>query len=105
MGTLAGLAVGQLAAGPVSDGLRRKRPLLAGLLAFTALSVAWTGTLPFLLGALLSPLAGLGGQGAATTAGIILAALCLGALPCVLLIPRRAPGSPRASRPPAVAKS
>ena len=39
-GCLAGLAVGQLVAGPVSDGLGRKRPLLAGLAAFTVLSVA-----------------------------------------------------------------
>src|ERR1700733_15155889 len=39
-GCLAGLAVGQLVAGPVSDGLGRKRPLLVGLVAFTALSVA-----------------------------------------------------------------
>ena len=39
-GCLAGLAVGQLVAGPVSDGLGRKRPLLAGLVAFTVLSVA-----------------------------------------------------------------
>src|SRR6204780_1033641 len=39
-GCLAGLAVGQLVAGPVSDGLGRKKPLLAGLVAFTVLSVA-----------------------------------------------------------------
>src|SRR6202046_4473575 len=38
-GCLAGLAVGQLIAGPVSDGPGRKKPLLAGLIAFTALSV------------------------------------------------------------------
>ena len=32
-------------------------------------------------------LAMLGGEGAATAAGIMLAVLCLAALPCVLLIP------------------
>ncbi|HVT68556.1 MAG TPA: multidrug effflux MFS transporter, partial [Trebonia sp.] len=50
---------------------------------------AWVGALPFLLGAFLSPLAGVGGEGAATAAGIILAALTVGALPCVLLAGRR----------------
>src|ERR1700729_591876 len=39
-GCLAGLAVGQLVAGPVSDGLGRKKPLLAGLVAVTGLSLA-----------------------------------------------------------------
>src|SRR5689334_7630427 len=39
-GCLAGLALGQLVAGPLSDGLGRKKPLLAGLVAFTVLSVA-----------------------------------------------------------------
>ncbi|HLH82522.1 MAG TPA: multidrug effflux MFS transporter [Trebonia sp.] len=39
-GCLAGLAVGQLVAGPVSDGMGRRRPLLAGLAAFTVLSIA-----------------------------------------------------------------
>jgi DHA1 family bicyclomycin/chloramphenicol resistance-like MFS transporter len=39
-GCLAGLAVGQLVAGPLSDSLGRKRPLLAGLVAFTVLSAA-----------------------------------------------------------------
>src|ERR1700678_3145493 len=38
-GCLAGLAVGQLVAGPLSDGLGRKRPLLAGVAAFAVLSV------------------------------------------------------------------
>ena len=39
-GCLAGLALGQLVAGPLSDGLGRKKPLLVGLVAFTVLSVA-----------------------------------------------------------------
>ena len=39
-GCLAGLAVGQLVAGPVSDGIGRRRPLLTGLVAFVVLSVA-----------------------------------------------------------------
>jgi DHA1 family bicyclomycin/chloramphenicol resistance-like MFS transporter len=49
-----------------------------GAIAGTA--SAWLGALPFLLGALLSPLAGLGGQGAATVAGILIGSLCLGGL-------------------------
>jgi DHA1 family bicyclomycin/chloramphenicol resistance-like MFS transporter len=51
--------------------------------------LAPVGALPFLVGAFLSPLAGLGGDGAATVAGIMLAALCVAGLPCVLLIPGR----------------
>ena len=39
---------------------------LAGQGAIAGTASAWLGALPFLLGALLSPLAGLGGQGAAT---------------------------------------
>jgi MFS transporter, DHA1 family, multidrug resistance protein len=39
-GCLAGLAVGQFIAGPLSDGYGRRRPLMIGLAAFTALSVA-----------------------------------------------------------------
>jgi DHA1 family bicyclomycin/chloramphenicol resistance-like MFS transporter len=58
-----------------------------GAIAGTA--SAWVGALPFLLGAFLSPLAGLGGEGAATVAGIMLAALCVAGLPCVLLIAGR----------------
>jgi glucose-6-phosphate 1-dehydrogenase len=181
-GCLAGLAVGQLVAGPLSDGLGRKRPLLAGVAAFAVLSVACAaapdigllialrflqgmagavgvvlslamvrdlyhgselarvlgslmlvfglapvlapviggqvvedayhespqlfslfftikaigltsmsqlGALPFLLGALLSPLAGLGGEGAATVAGIMIGTLCVGGLACQLIITRK----------------
>jgi MFS transporter, DHA1 family, multidrug resistance protein len=64
-----------------------------GAIAGTA--SAWVGALPFLLGAFLSPLAGLGGEGAATVAGIMLAALCVAGLPCVLVIAgrRRGPGA------------
>jgi DHA1 family bicyclomycin/chloramphenicol resistance-like MFS transporter len=62
-----------------------------GAIAGTA--SAWVGALPFLLGAFLSPLAGLGGQGAATVAGIMLAALCVAGLLCVLLIARTHPGA------------
>jgi len=64
-----------------------------GAIAGTA--SAWVGALPFLLGAFLSPLAGLGGEGAATVAGIMLSALCVAGLPCVLLIAGnpREPGS------------
>jgi MFS transporter, DHA1 family, multidrug resistance protein len=54
-----------------------------GAIAGTA--SAWVGALPFLLGALLSPLAGLGGDGAATVAGIMLTTLCAGALACPLI--------------------
>jgi MFS transporter, DHA1 family, multidrug resistance protein len=58
-----------------------------GAIAGTA--SAWVGALPFLLGAFLSPLAGLGGEGAASVAGVMLAAFCLAGLPCALLIARR----------------
>jgi DHA1 family bicyclomycin/chloramphenicol resistance-like MFS transporter len=50
---------------------------------------AWLGALPFLLGAALSPLAGLGGQGGATVAGILLGTLCLAALASQVLIARK----------------
>jgi MFS transporter, DHA1 family, multidrug resistance protein len=39
-GCLAGLAIGQFVAGPLSDGYGRRRPLLTGVAAFTLLSVA-----------------------------------------------------------------
>jgi DHA1 family bicyclomycin/chloramphenicol resistance-like MFS transporter len=58
---------------------------LAGQGAIAGTASAWVGALPFLLGALLSPLAGLGGDGGATTAGILLAALCTGALASPLI--------------------
>ncbi len=71
---------------------------LAGQGAIAGTASAWIGALPFLLGAFLSPLAGLGGEGAATTAGIILAALCTGALGCAWFIPGRRRDQPE-SRP------
>jgi DHA1 family bicyclomycin/chloramphenicol resistance-like MFS transporter len=49
---------------------------------------AWLGALPFMLGAVLSPLAGLGGEGGATVAGVLIAALCLLALGSQLLTTR-----------------
>jgi MFS transporter, DHA1 family, multidrug resistance protein len=54
---------------------------------------AWLGALPFLLGAVLSPLAGLGGQGGAAVAGILLGVLCTGALASMLITRRAVPGS------------
>ena len=50
---------------------------------------AWLGALPFLLGAALSPLAGLGGQGGATLAGVLLGVLCVAALASQVLIARK----------------
>jgi DHA1 family bicyclomycin/chloramphenicol resistance-like MFS transporter len=70
-----------------------------GAIAGTA--SAWVGALPFLLGAALSPLAGLGGDGGATTAGILLAALCTGALASPL-IARRGRRTVAATAPQAV---
>jgi DHA1 family bicyclomycin/chloramphenicol resistance-like MFS transporter len=64
---------------------------LANQGAIAGTASAWVGALPFLLGALLSPLAGLGGEGAATVAGIMLSALCVAGLPCVLFIARARP--------------
>ncbi|MYW47581.1 multidrug effflux MFS transporter [Streptomyces sp. SID161] len=65
---LIGMALGQLAVGPLSDRLGRRRPLLAGMTLYTAASVACA----------LSPTAGmLVGlrfvQGAAGAAGIVIA--------------------------------
>jgi DHA1 family bicyclomycin/chloramphenicol resistance-like MFS transporter len=75
-----------------------------GAIAGTA--SAWVGALPFLLGALLSPLAGLGGDGAATVAGIMLAALCAGALASPLIAgSRRRAEEERAPRAVKAAKS
>ena len=61
---------------------------LAGQTSIAGTASAWLGALPFMLGALLSPLAGLGGQGAAVIAGIMIAALCAAALGCQILLTR-----------------
>src|ERR1700722_16791862 len=60
-----------------------------GAIAGTA--SAWLGALPFLLGALLSPLAGLGGEGAATVARVLVGVLLLGGLVSQVLITRNRP--------------
>jgi len=65
---------------------------LAGHASIAGTASAWLGALPFMLGAIFSPLAGLGGQGAATIAGIMIAALCVAALGCQLLL--SAPAEP-----------
>jgi DHA1 family bicyclomycin/chloramphenicol resistance-like MFS transporter len=62
---------------------------LANQAAIAGTASAWLGALPFLLGALLSPLAGLGGQGAATVAGVMIGTLCLGGLLSQLVITRK----------------
>ena len=62
---------------------------LAGQGSIAGTASAWLGALPFLLGAALSPLAGLGGRGGATVAGLLLGSLCVGALACQLLIVRK----------------
>jgi DHA1 family bicyclomycin/chloramphenicol resistance-like MFS transporter len=61
---------------------------LAGQGSIAGTASAWLGALPFLLGAALSPLAGLGGQGGATVAGVLLATLCAGALCGQVLLTR-----------------
>jgi len=43
-----------------------------------------------MLGAVLSPLAGLGGQGAASIAGVLIGILCVAALGCQVLVTRQA---------------
>ncbi len=61
---------------------------LAGHSSIAGTASAWLGALPFLLGALLAPLAGLGGQGAAAAAGIVIGTLCVAALASQVLITR-----------------
>ena len=65
---------------------------LAGQGEIAGTASAWLGALPFLLGAALSPLAGLGGQGGAAVAGVLLGVLCVGALASVLITRRVARG-------------
>jgi len=59
---------------------------LDGHASIAGTASAWLGALPFMLGALLSPLAGLGGQGGATVAGVLIGALCVAALGCQVLL-------------------
>jgi len=61
---------------------------LYGHASIAGTASAWLGALPFMLGTVLSPLAGLGGQGGATVAGVLLGALCVAALGCQLLLTR-----------------
>ncbi len=59
---------------------------LAGQGSIAGTASAWLGALPFALGAVFSPLAGLGGQGGAAVAGVLIGTLCLGALGSQVLI-------------------
>jgi len=61
---------------------------LYGHASIAGTASAWLGALPFMLGAVLSPLAGLGGQGGATVAGVLIGALCVAALGCQVLLTR-----------------
>jgi MFS transporter, DHA1 family, multidrug resistance protein len=61
---------------------------LQGHASIAGTASAWLGALPFLLGAVLSPLAGLGGQGGAAVAGVLLGALSVAALGCQVLLTR-----------------
>jgi len=72
---------------------------LTGQGAIAGTASAWLGALPFLAGAVHSPLAGLGGNGGATVSGVMLAALCVAALPCLLLVGGRGGGSPHELTP------
>jgi len=61
---------------------------LDGHASIAGTASAWLGALPFMLGAMLSPLAGLGGQGGATVAGVLLGGLSVAALGCQVLLTR-----------------
>lgn len=67
-GSLAGLAVGQLVVGPLSDRIGRRRPLLAGLIGFAVLSVvcALAPTIEALIAARIA-------QGLCGAAGLVIA--------------------------------
>jgi len=61
---------------------------LTGQGAIAGTASAYLGALPFLMGAVLSPLAGLGGRGAAIPAAILMSVLCAGSLGLRLLLTR-----------------
>src|SRR6478609_8616569 len=67
-GSLLGMVIGQLLFGPLSDRLGRRRPMLAGLAAYTAASLlcAFAGSMPVLV-------AGRVVQGAAGSAALVIA--------------------------------
>ncbi|MFC8719637.1 multidrug effflux MFS transporter [Kitasatospora sp. NPDC057198] len=67
-GSLLGMVIGQLLFGPLSDRLGRRRPMLAGLVAYTAASLlcAFAGSMPVLV-------AGRVVQGAAGSAALVIA--------------------------------
>ena len=62
---------------------------LAGHASIAGTASAWLGTLQFMLGALLAPLAGLGAKGAATLSAVVIGITCVTALSCQLLITRK----------------
>lgn len=61
---------------------------LAGHASIAGTASAWLGALQFMLGAVLAPLAGLGGQGDAALAGVLIGVLCVAALGCQVLLTR-----------------
>jgi DHA1 family bicyclomycin/chloramphenicol resistance-like MFS transporter len=68
---------------------------LAGHASIAGTASAYLGALPFLSGAVLAPLAGAGGRGAAVPAAILIGILCLAALGLNLLLARgRRPPEP-----------
>jgi DHA1 family bicyclomycin/chloramphenicol resistance-like MFS transporter len=78
---------------------------LAGQAEIAGTASAYLGALPFLLGALLSPLAGLGGRGAAIPAAALIGVLCTGSLGFRLLLTRGGRHGEPATQPGPVADS
>jgi len=78
---------------------------LAGQAEIAGTASAYLGALPFLLGAVLSPLAGLGGRGAAIPAALLIGVLCAGSLGFRLLLTRGATAKPQpaSAQPPGLA--
>src|SRR5580765_8354534 len=66
--SLAGLAIGQLVVGPLSDRVGRRRPLLVGLAGFTLLSV-WCALAPTIQTLIAARI----GQGLCGAAGLVIA--------------------------------